>query len=189
MIRSASTLAILVLIVLPACGYRFAQTSAPSDGYFESTSSVRANATMKDAQDKTVGLATFRETRLGVLVEVSVRDLPPGQHGIHVHAVSKCDKPDFTTAGAHFNPYSAQHGTNNPQGPHAGDLPNLVVGQDGVGKLSYVDPFLSLAPGAPNSLLGGTALVIHKDPDDEKTDPSGNSGPRIACGTIARIIG
>ncbi len=186
MIRQSVGLGAALLLLLSACGYGVASTGAPSDPYFEGVSSTLANAGIRDAQDRVIGLATLRETRLGVLVVVTTRDLPPGAHGIHIHAAGKCDKPDFATAGGHFNPNATQHGFKNPKGPHAGDLPNLIVGQDGRGSLSYVHPHLSLEPGASNSLLLGTSIVIHANADDEQTDPAGNSGGRIACGIITK---
>jgi Cu-Zn family superoxide dismutase len=111
--------------------------------------------------------------------------MPPGKHGIHVHAVGRCEAPEFKTAGAHFNPTDKQHGLQNPAGAHSGDLPNLVVDQEGRGKATFTAKGATLGEGK-GSLLGpeGTALVIHADPDDEKTDPAGNSGARIACGVI-----
>lgn len=144
-----------------------------------------AQATLKDAQGKEVGAATFTERDGGVKLAVVVHGLPPGTHGIHVHAVGKCDGPDFKTAGAHLNPASKQHGLENPAGHHEGDLPNLTVGPDGKGKLEATLEGATLAPG-PQSLLGpqGTALVVHAGPDDNKSDPAGNSGARIACGVI-----
>jgi superoxide dismutase, Cu-Zn family len=104
-----------------------------------------------------------------------------------VHTVGKCDPPDFASAGGHLNPDMKKHGKENPDGPHAGDLNNLEVGADGTAKASFVDSKVTLGDG-PNSLFhdGGTALVIHEKADDYKTDPSGNSGPRIACGPIQK---
>ncbi len=189
MIRWSVALGSALLLVFSACGYRVASTDAPAEGYFEGTSSQRANAAFRDSKGTVIGLATFRETRLGVLVEVSVRDLPPGPHGIHIHVVGKCDAPDFATAGGHFNPNGTQHGYKNPKGPHAGDLPNIVIGDDGRGRLSYIDPHLTLEPGASNSLLLGTAIIINEKRDDEQTDPAGNSGNRVACGIINRVTG
>ena len=146
-----------------------------------------ARAQLKDAQAKVVGTATFSEVPGGVRVSLRVGGLKPGQHGFHIHAVGKCESPDFTSAGAHFNPHGKQHGLANPDGPHAGDFPNLTVGADGTGSLDTIDSLVTLKEG-PNSLIrpGGTSLIIHADPDDEKTDPAGNSGARVTCGVIER---
>jgi Cu-Zn family superoxide dismutase len=147
-----------------------------------------AGTELKTANGDMVGTATFTQEAGGVRIRVQARGLPPGDHGIHVHAVGKCDPPDFMTAGAHFNPTNHQHGLNNPQGPHAGDMPNLTISADGTGSLDYLLNEASLSSGA-GSLFGpdGTALVIHAMPDDEVTDPAGNSGGRIACGVITRM--
>jgi superoxide dismutase, Cu-Zn family len=152
------------------------------------TAAPAARAVLKDAQGKEVGSATFEEADGGVAVAVRLSGLAPGKHGFHVHAVGKCDPPDFKSAGPHFNPGKRKHGLANPDGAHAGDLPNLVVGADGKGQASAVATGAALGDGA-GSLFGtdGTALVIHADPDDEKTDPAGNAGARIACGVIERV--
>jgi Cu-Zn family superoxide dismutase len=122
-----------------------------------------------------------------VKIDLNVSQLPAGTHGIHIHTVGKCEAPGFTTAGGHFNPDAKKHGKDNPDGPHAGDLANIEVGADGTAKTSIVDAHVTLADG-PNSLFheGGTALVIHEKVDDYKTDPSGNSGARIACGVVQK---
>lgn len=142
------------------------------------------HANLKNASGDTVATATFTRTHAGVRVVLVAKKLPPGTHGFHVHAVGMCEGPDFKSAGPHFNPTEKKHGTMNPEGHHAGDLPNLVVRADGHGKVAAVIP-ASLGDG-PDSLFheGGTSLVVHADPDDMKTDPAGNSGPRIACGVI-----
>lgn len=146
---------------------------------------LSAEAVLKDKDGKQVGVATLIETPEGVRVALTGYRLPPGGHGLHVHAVGRCDPPEFTSAGAHFNPGSKQHGRMNPAGPHAGDLPNLVVKASGEAGLDITTKAFTLSPG-PNSLLGdkGTAIVVHANPDDDKTDPTGNSGGRIACGVI-----
>jgi Cu-Zn family superoxide dismutase len=150
-----------------------------------SAATTAAHTRLLDAQGKEVGSAKFAAAEGGVRIEVRVAGLAPGKHGFHVHAAGKCEAPDFKTAGGHFNPTGKQHGHENPQGPHAGDLPNLEVGTDGTGKASFVAMGLSLGDG-PTSILKpeGTALVVHADPDDAKSDPAGNSGARIACGVI-----
>jgi len=116
---------------------------------------------------------------------VSASGLTPGDHGVHLHAVGKCEEPAFASAGGHLNPAGRQHGMNNPAGRHLGDLPNLVAGADGTATLSYPlgDPASSLSASLFDA--DGTALVIHAGPDDYITDPSGNSGGRVACGVFA----
>ena len=148
----------------------------------------QASAELKNGTGQVVGNATFTQAANGVQVRVQVSNLEPGAHGIHLHAVGKCDGPDFATAGGHFNPTSKQHGYDNPAGPHAGDLgnpPNITVGANRTGTLTVTTTLVTLSAGA-NSLMDadGSALVIHAATDDNKTDPSGNSGARIACGVI-----
>jgi superoxide dismutase, Cu-Zn family len=144
-------------------------------------------AVLKNADGKDVGTATLTPAKGGVRVHVQVAGVPPGKHGIHIHAAAKCEPPAFSTAGGHFNPAGKKHGLHNPEGAHAGDLPNLTVGKNGKGKGTFTAKGVTLGEG-DGSLFGpdGTALVIHADPDDEKTDPSGNSGARIACGPIEK---
>ena len=124
----------------------------------------------------------------GVRFNGRLSDLPPGVHGVHIHENGKCDPPDFTTAGAHLNLSGKQHGEHNPQGQHEGDIGNIRIDANGSAEVTLLAERVSLDPGAGNSLLkpGGTSLVIHAAPDDLKTDPSGNSGARIACGVITR---
>jgi superoxide dismutase, Cu-Zn family len=123
----------------------------------------------------------------GVRVTVQLQGLTPnGEHAIHFHATGRCDPPDFQSAGPHFNPHDRQHGLQNPQGPHAGDMPNLRANAQGAVDTTFVTTLARLAPGTAESLQreGGAALVVHAGPDDHVTDPSGNSGDRIACGVI-----
>jgi Cu-Zn family superoxide dismutase len=124
-------------------------------------------------------VATFTETDSGASLAVSVTGLSPGRHGIHIHQNGTCTPPNFTSAGPHLNPTSRQHGLENPEGPHAGDMPNLEVGGDGA-----ADATLPVAAGVLQQ--DGGAVVIHADPDDQETDPSGNSGDRLVCGVIRR---
>jgi len=146
-----------------------------------------AHAEIVNAQGQKIGTATFTPAKKGVEIEVNVSQLPPGVHGIHIHAVGKCEGPDFKTAGGHLNPDSKKHGKDNPEGPHAGDLLNLTVKSDGNAKTTLTDTMVTLAAG-PNSLFhdDGTAIVIHEKEDDYKTDPAGNSGARVACGVIEK---
>ena len=146
-----------------------------------------AHADILNGTGAKIGTATFTQATDGVQIAVDVSQLPAGTHGIHIHAVGKCEGPAFTSAGGHFNPANKKHGKDNADGPHNGDLMNITAGDDGHAKASLLAANVTLGPG-PNSLFGdaGTALVIHASADDYKTDPSGNSGARIACGVITK---
>lgn len=186
--RVAAALAVSGLIALACSGPDAGRSSASPnpDSFDESPTAVIANAAIQDAQGKIVGLVSFREVRQGVRVDVKVTGLPDGTHGIHIHAVGKCDPPDFASAGGHFNPAGGVHGLPGTPTAHAGDLPNIVVGKDGKGTLLFYDPLISLNKAQSNGLTfgGGTAVIVHANVDDGKTDPAGNSGPRIACGIV-----
>ncbi|MBV9479138.1 MAG: superoxide dismutase family protein [Acidobacteria bacterium] len=143
---------------------------------------------LQDGSGKKVGSANLKRAAQGVEIKLNVHDLPAGEHALHVHQNPRCDPPDFKSAGPHFNPEGKQHGLDNPQGPHAGDMANFIIDHNGKAKNVIVtDPNLTLGT-AKNSVFsnGGTALVIHDKPDDMKTDPTGNSGDRIACGVITK---
>jgi Cu-Zn family superoxide dismutase len=137
-----------------------------------------------NAAGQTVGSVRAWQTAGGVSFHISASGLPHGLHGVHVHSVGRCDLPDFASAGPHWNPAGKQHGMNNPAGPHAGDLPNVEVAANGV-----LSATVTLAGASMASLLDadGAALVIHADPDDYRTDPSGNSGARIACAVMQPV--
>lgn len=146
---------------------------------------LRASATLVDPAGNVVGEAKFTEDAAGKLhVNVKVEGISPGLHGIHLHAVGSCS-PDFAAAGGHHNPLGHQHGLNNPHGAHAGDLPNLTVNGAGRGRLNAVSERATLSPG-PTTLFDadGSSVIIHAGEDDQVTDPTGNSGGRIACGVI-----
>jgi Cu-Zn family superoxide dismutase len=134
-----------------------------------------------NASGQSIGSVRAWQTSGGVSFRIDATGLPHGVHGVHVHAVGRCDPPDFASAGTHWNPTGKKHGLNNPAGPHAGDMPNVEVAANGVLGSTVVLPGASMA-----SLLDadGAALVIHAGPDDYVTDPSGNSGARIACAVI-----
>ena len=137
-----------------------------------------------NGQGEPVGTLRVSPHEDGTFLALSVARMPPGVHGVHLHAVGRCDTPDFTTAGPHLNPTSKQHGTRNPQGPHLGDLPNMSVGANGEGQLTAVVR-AHLTPNTALTDADGTAIVVHASADDYVTDPSGNSGARIACGVVA----
>jgi len=133
-----------------------------------------------DGGNKQVGIVTTRHQKAGVAITLDTLGLPAGLHGVHIHETPKCEPPAFESAGPHWNWTHKQHGHKNPQGYHAGDLGNLSVAADGRGKQTFVVPAKDWDPKA----AGGWSIVIHAQADDEKTDPSGNSGARIACGVF-----
>jgi Cu-Zn family superoxide dismutase len=142
---------------------------------------------IKTSTGEDAGTATFTQGKNKLSIKLDLKNLPVGQHAVHIHAKPACDAPDFKSAGGHFNPENKQHGTLNPMGHHAGDLPqNVEIGEGHVGQATFKVDYLSLDPASPNSILanGGTAIVVHEKADDMKTDPTGNAGNRIACGVI-----
>ncbi|MCI1141544.1 superoxide dismutase family protein [Sphingomonas sp. WKB10] len=142
---------------------------------------ARAVAMLKTATGADAGRATATEVAGGIRYTLDVKGLPVGTHGAHIHTVGRCDAPDFTTAGGHWNPTAMKHGSMNPQGPHEGDLPNLIVDSAGRGTIGMTVPGATMAQMLD---ADGAAIVVHAGPDDLMTDPSGNSGGRIACGVF-----
>ena len=150
----------------------------------DASNAQRASAVLKDASGKEVGRAVFTATPSGALLDLKLDGVQPGVHALHIHAVGKCDPPDFKSAGPHFNPDRTKHGIMSPEGPHAGDLPNVHVPADGKLEVEFLDPVVTLSQEAALLDADGSSIVIHAGPDDYKTDPAGNSGDRIACGVI-----
>ncbi len=146
----------------------------------------KALAVLKDAAGKDVGTASFFTTPSGTLIDLNLTAVPPGVHAVHIHAVGICEPPDFKSAGPHFNPDQTKHGMMSPEGPHAGDLPNIHVPADGKLEVEILDPLVTIGQEAALLDDDGSAIVIHAGPDDYKTDPAGTSGGRIACGVITR---
>jgi superoxide dismutase, Cu-Zn family len=165
-----------VLFVCSAMGAPLAHADSPG-----------AIAEFRNAQGEKIGEARLTESAEGVAIAVKASGLPPGPHGFHIHETGKCETPGFQSAGGHFNPRGHQHGLWNPKGVHAGDLPNLVVPASGEVDVQATNQHVTLKKGA-HSLLreGGTSLVIHASLDDNRSDPTGNSGDRIACAVIRK---
>ena len=178
--------AIPLALAISACGSN--ETAPPAGDEDMATPAATdaaaasvATASLKTSEGADAGTATVSANADGLVLSLRVTGLPPGPHGAHVHTTGKCDAPTFETAGGHWNPADKKHGLENPAGQHAGDMPNLVVAADGAGTLEY-----TLKGGTAEGLLGadGAAMVIHANADDQKTDPSGDSGGRIACGVF-----
>ena len=177
MTRLKSSFMAMVFVALPAC----AQTQlSPATG----PSASAAAAEIRNAAGEVVATATARD-QSGLTVRVEAARLRPGTYAVHLHAVGRCDAPDFTSAGPHWNPTSNQHGRLNPLGPHFGDLPNIEIGADGRGRIEFAVASGSVR-GGEHALLDadGAALVIHANADDYRTDPTGNAGGRMACGVF-----
>ena len=169
---------LLLIAAVPLLACRTSQPSPVRAG--------AAQATMRNGTNELVGELSFeRAAGGGVRVTGEVFNLTPGAHGIHFHETGRCDDAAFESAGKHFNPDARQHGLDNPAGPHAGDLPNLTVPASGRVRVDFTTPRATLDSAAAGLLGGdGSALIIHAAADDQRTDPSGNSGARVACGVV-----
>ncbi|MBD3263779.1 MAG: superoxide dismutase family protein [Candidatus Omnitrophica bacterium] len=150
---------------------------------------MKAKAELYTPEGERAGSVMFEEADKGLKISIKITGLAPGKHAFHIHEAGVCMPPDFKSAGGHFNPENTKHGFLNPQGPHAGDLPNIEVDENGVFEGEVITKRLTLLPGEVNFLLkeGGTSVVIHQSPDDYITDPAGRGGARIACGVIEKI--
>lgn len=180
--RRVSFVAAGAAAVLSGCAT--SNSRAPSDDV--PAEIPRLSADLRDADGRTRARATVQQVGDSLRVRVESVDLPGGAYGAHIHDSGRCDPPGFESAGPHWNPTGHQHGKDNPQGMHRGDLPNLLVGTDGRGSFEYTIPGGAERAAGRDGLLDGdaAAMVIHAKADDFRTDPSGNSGTRMACGVL-----
>lgn len=175
--------ALSTFIVLAGCS----QLKQVIGGGGEDPLGAAARAELIDAQQRVVGRAAFEPTPTGMLIRLTLTDATPGTHGIHLHQVGSCLAPGFESAGGHLNPFARKHGFRDAAGPHAGDLPNIVVPEGGQLQVELLAREVTLSEGAAALLdTDGAAIVLHAGADDYRTDPAGDSGPRIACGIIRR---
>ena len=184
MIQRHAMLAAMLTIGLTACASKMSNGDATGD-----LSGIAAGTQLRNSAGRVVGSASVTQVGDGLRVIINSDELSPGPHGAHVHTVGACTPPTFDSAGPHWNPSGRQHGIENPRGPHLGDMPNLDVGGDGKGRLDFTIASVRLQDGdRPLLDADGASVVIHASADDHRTDPSGNSGGRIACGVLEPIV-
>jgi Cu-Zn family superoxide dismutase len=180
--RKLALPAALLSLGLAACGSPEPTDEAEAEAMAVAEEPREAVAGLRTAEGEPAGRVTATALGDAVTISLAVENLPPGEHGVHVHMTGSCEAPSFESAGAHWNPTDQTHGLEDPPGQHAGDMPNLTVAEDGTGTLDY-----QLAGGTFSGLMDadGAAFVVHAMSDDQMTDPSGNSGDRIACGVFS----
>ncbi len=177
----SSVAALTAIILASTIGSASACSGAGREGIAQGTQA--ASAELRSSDGQRIGEASLREGPHGVHVQIRLDGAPGGARAMHVHETGQCE-PGFDAAGSHWNPHSRQHGFMNPEGPHAGDLPNLHIPDNGRLDAEFFLPGARLH-GFGGLLDGdGTALVMHAGADDHRTDPSGDSGERLACGVI-----
>ncbi|WP_121118796.1 superoxide dismutase family protein [Croceibacterium ferulae] len=170
-------------LALMACSESAEQPAAPEmEESSAGATGEQAVAALQTAEGQPAGTATATVSDDAIKLVLAVQNLPAGEHGVHVHMVGACDAPDFTTAGSHWNPTEQTHGLEGSGGQHAGDMPNLQVNEQGTGTLEYTLQGGATFAGLMDS--DGSAFVVHANADDQRTDPSGESGGRIACGVF-----
>lgn len=185
----------VMLLLLSACGGEQAeapeapdsQDSSDEETATEEETTEEETVTLVDSDEQEVAMATLTEDEAGVHISLEGENLPSGEHGFHIHNQGACEAPDFESSGEHYNPTDANHGFDDPDGPHAGDLENIEVADDGTVSEEMTNDMVTLEEGADNTLKTdeGTAFIIHSGPDDYETQPSGDSGDPIACGVIS----
>ncbi len=178
-------LSVSLALALAACGSGAQNDQAGEANVDTAPAAVPAvaprEAALNDGSGQSVGKVTLSEDPTGTTVKVEATKLKAGEHGLHLHETGSCTGPDFKSAGGHLNPTGKAHGRDNPKGSHLGDLANLSVGADGSATTQFLLAGTTIAQLVD---ADGVALVVHADPDDYKTDPSGNSGDRVACATF-----
>jgi superoxide dismutase, Cu-Zn family len=188
--QSQIAVTLLAGVVLAACGdagRRDAGRDADRPGTAQDSPPAASKVTvpMRDRAGKDLGTLTLTEGAPTITVTGRLAGLPPGEHAIHLHAVGRCDPPSFESAGDHWNPTNQQHGTDNPKGPHLGDLPNVTVARDRSAMVQAMTPGGTLRGASPLLDSDGAAVVVHAKRDDYKSQPAGDSGDRIACGVVS----
>ncbi len=174
-------LIVLGLVVVTACAPK-AESLGKVSG---APPSLMLSTRLLTADGNSLGEVELLQMADGVQLIARVAGLPAGEYAMHLHAIGRCTPPDFASAGPHFNPQGRQHGRDNPMGAHAGDLPNVKIGENGKGDLNLMLPGLRLNEGpAPLLDSDGAAVVLHASADDYRSDPAGNAGARIACGEV-----
>jgi len=181
-----------MIFVLMACQSEPKMEVEESDEVTEEAIETRAEAkesikvSLINNEGVDIGMATLEEGEQGVEIAIEGHHFSPGVHGFHIHEKGICEAPSFESAGGHFNPDNKQHGFDNPEGPHAGDIENLEVNEDGTVEASFINDRVTLEKGKEHSLLSkeGTSLMIHEDPDDYISQPAGDAGERVVCGVI-----
>jgi Cu-Zn family superoxide dismutase len=177
--KRAANIIILAGIGLAGCATDRAAEAPPA------AASPAASAEVRDVSGRSWARAGAVQLGDSIRVSIEAAGMAPGTYAAHVHTTGRCDAPDFTSAGPHWNPTGQQHGKDNPQGMHKGDLPNLLIGSERRGTLEYTIPSASVSGGASPLLdADGASVVIHAKPDDYRTDPAGNAGARVACGVL-----
>lgn len=178
----------LLATLLSACSPETDNTKAASNEPVPAPPVARraaaAVATVRDASGRELGILTLSESDAGITIAGRLEGLAPGEHGMHLHATGRCEPPGFESAGGHWNPTERQHGSANPQGPHAGDLPNLVVGSDSAGPVQATTSSGTLFGNIPLLDADGAAVIVHAGRDDYTSQPSGNAGRPVACGMV-----
>ena len=176
------------ILIGTAAAFSLAGCVTADEGAYPAEAPLASTATaqLQNAAGQTVGTATATQSGDSIRVRIEASAVPQGAHGAHVHMTGQCAAPGFESAGGHWNPTNQQHGKDNPAGMHKGDMPNILIGTNGGGTLEYTIAGARVA-GSAGAMLDadGAAIVIHAGPDDYRSDPSGNSGARIACGVFA----